>query len=325
MASGRRENRGWLRAVGLLCLTLALAIVSVRALIAVPFILMAFALPPHRAATLFLASAFGLLVFADQAPSGLWFAERGWALMLGGWFVALTLRWPSSGFTNRSLGAVAGAFVAVAAILAVRPGAWVVVSWQIGDRIQQGVSSALDALRLMQGGDVSETLVNAVYQTASAQETIFPALLALTSMSALGVAWWLYVRLARGSDQGLAPLRDFRFSDQFVWLLIAGLVPVAAVALEATFGSTLWPGAWGEPPVRFGTNALVFMGALYALRGVAVVLFLYGGLNLIGMIVFVVGLLFVAPVIAAGAMVIGIGDTWLDLRTRARPEVPEGH
>jgi hypothetical protein len=31
-----------------------------------------------------------------------------------------------------------------------------------------------------------------------------------------------------------------------------------------------------------------------------------------------VALLMVAPVVVTGAMVIGIGDTWLDLRGRAR-------
>ncbi len=72
--------------------------------------------------------------------------------------------------------------------------------------------------------------------------------------------------------------------------------------------------AWSEA----GTNALVFMGALYALRGAAVVVFLYGGLNLLGMIVFLFGLLFVAPIVIMAAMVIGIGDTWLDLRSRGR-------
>ncbi len=46
--------------------------------------------------------------------------------------------------------------------------------------------------------------------------------------------------------------------------------------------------------------------------------FLYGGLNLLGMIVFLFGLLFVAPIVIMAAMVIGIGDTWLDLRARGR-------
>jgi hypothetical protein len=66
------------------------------------------------------------------------------------------------------------------------------------------------------------------------------------------------------------------------------------------------------------------MGALYALRGAAVVVFLYGGLNLLGMIVFVFGLLFVAPIVVMAAMVIGIGDTWLDLRSRATPRAEGG-
>jgi hypothetical protein len=67
---------------------------------------------------------------------------------------------------------------------------------------------------------------------------------------------------------------------------------------------------------------VVFMGALYALRGVAVVLFLAGGVSLLGGIFLALGLLLVAPVLMTGAFVIGLGDTWLDLRARRRKTSP---
>ncbi len=307
MRAGHRESRGWLRAAALLAFTAGFSVLQPGVLVAVPFLLLALILPPHRLVALLLASAVGYLVFRGSGHPGLWFIERGWALLLGGWFVALTLRWPGSGFSSRALGALAGALAVTATILAVRPGEWTVVRWLVESRIRQGLGSALEALRLMQGdGEMSETLVNAAYQTADIQGAVFPAFLGLTSLSALGVAWWLYVRLARGSDQGVGPLRDFRFNDQLMWVVIAGL---GAVLLGSS-------PAWSDA----GTNALVFMGALYALRGAAVVLFLYGGLNLLGMIVFLFGLLFVAPIVLMAAMVIGIGDTWLDLRSRSTPQ-----
>jgi hypothetical protein len=56
---------------------------------------------------------------------------------------------------------------------------------------------------------------------------------------------------------------------------------------------------------------------LYALRGAAVFLFVSGGLSLFGYFAFVVGLVLAAPVLIGVAMLIGIGDTWLDIRSRA--------
>jgi hypothetical protein len=146
--------------------------------------------------------------------------------------------------------------------------------------------------------------VSAVYRTVEVQAAVFPALLGIASMASLGVAWWLYVRLSSGSDQGLGPLRDFRFNDHLVWLFIAGLVLVVI--------------RWGDALAGVGANAVVFMGALYALRGAAVIMFLSGGLSLFGYVLVGLGLLFVPPLVLVGALVVGIGDTWLDVRNRTR-------
>ncbi|NIP56735.1 MAG: DUF2232 domain-containing protein, partial [Gemmatimonadetes bacterium] len=163
---------------------------------------------------------------------------------------------------------------------------------------------ALSLVRNAGGPDaVPPELADAVYRTVEIQGIVFPALLGLASLGALGVAWWIYVRLATGGDQGLAPLAHFRFHDQLVWLFIVGLVLVLA-------------GSSGTLE-RAGTNAVVFMGALYALRGAAVLIFVTGGLSLAGSALLALALLFVAPVLLAGAMLVGLGDTWFDLRARA--------
>jgi hypothetical protein len=123
-------------------------------------------------------------------------------------------------------------------------------------------------------------------------------------MASLAVAWWARTRLLGEGDQGLGPLRHFRFNDHLVWLLVAGLLLLVV--------------QWGDALVRLGSNTVVFMGALYALRGAAVFMFVSGGLSLIGYATFFVGLVLAAPVVLGVAMVIGIGDTWLDIRARAR-------
>ena len=196
--------------------------------------------------------------------------------------------------------------MAVAAVvLAARSGSWGTVEWAVEQRISQGLGTALEALRMMRGGQaLPPALVTAVHETVRAQAKVFPALLGLSSMAALGVAWWVYVRLSSGSDRGVGPLRDFRFNDHLVWVFIAGLVLL------------LTP--WEDVLARVGANTVVFMGALYALRGAAVILFLSGGLSLVGYVMLILGLLFLPPLVLTGAMVIGIGDTWLDVRRKLR-------
>jgi hypothetical protein len=52
------------------------------------------------------------------------------------------------------------------------------------------------------------------------------------------------------------------------------------------------------------------------LRGAAVFVFLSGGLSALGYALMLVGLVIAAPVFMSMAMLIGVGDTWLDLRSR---------
>jgi hypothetical protein len=224
--------------------------------------------------------------------------------MAGGCFAALTLRRPNASFSGRALAALAVGAGATGLFLGLRSGAWASVRWAVRDRMIDGVSTAIEAWRLVRGGEaVPPALVSAVYRTVELQTAVFPALVGIASMAGLGVAWWLYVRLSSGSDQGLRPVRDFRFNDHLVWLFIGGLVLLVI--------------RWGDALASVGANAVVFMGALYALRGAGVIMFLSGGLSLFGYVLFGLGLLFVPPLVLVGALVVGIGDTWLDVRSKA--------
>ena len=88
----------------LLVATVGFSVAQPAVLLAVPFMLMGLVLQPHRLSTLVLAGLAAFLVFGGPPQPGLWYVERGWALLLGGWFVALTLRWPASAFAARALG-----------------------------------------------------------------------------------------------------------------------------------------------------------------------------------------------------------------------------
>ncbi len=98
-------------------------------------------------------------------------------------------------------------------------------------------------------------------------------------------------------------LPEFRFPDGLLWVLIGGLA-LLVLPLDA----------WS---VRLGSNLVFFMGALYALRGLAVVaaLVLGMGAQLPALIALsVVGLL-LYPIVVAGTLLLGVTDTWLDLRS----------
>lgn len=138
--------------------------------------------------------------------------------------------------------------------------------------------------------------------------SVFPALLALESLAALAVAWGLYHRLSRVRiGAPLRPLREFRFNDQLVWGMIAGLTIVLLPTLAALRGA--------------GENLLVFFGMLYVVRGLAVLFWFSAS----GAVAITIATLLFWPFVAALALGVGLGDTWVDWRGRAaRPRDPSG-
>ena len=310
MEDSPRPERGWRRAAGLLLVGPMLGVTSVASMIAIPFIALALILGARRLGALVVAGLALAFAIGGLPRDAIWYLERGWAVLLAGWFVALTMRWPDAGFFSRGLGAVLGTFAMVAVFLEAQPGNWAHIDWLVNQRIMAGTDATMAALadlaRLFGNPDAQlpERLVPAAYQAAEQQGRAFPALLGLSSLAALGVAWWGYVRLALGHDRGVGPLRDFRFNDHLVWLFIGGLL-VMALGL-------------GDGAERAGTNLVVFMGGIYALRGAAVIAFLHGGLSLMGLLLVLFGVFLLGPFLFVGALIIGLGDTWLDLRSRVK-------
>jgi hypothetical protein len=132
---------------------------------------------------------------------------------------------------------------------------------------------------------------------------VMPALLALESLAALALGWALFHRMSSVAiGPPLGKLRDFRFNDHLVWGVAVG----ASVFLLQAF-------AEGK---NAGLNLLLFFGCLYILRGVGILAWMSRSRALKWMLV---ALAVVAwPLVAALAFGLGLGDTWLDLRTRAQ-------
>jgi len=134
---------------------------------------------------------------------------------------------------------------------------------------------------------------------------LYPALLALESLAACALAWGLYHRMSRARlGAAMAPFRCFRFSDELIWALVAGMTITVLPALDA---------------LRLvGANLVVFFGALYALRGFGVIAWFYPqptlGAQLAASAVAVVLL----PVSLPLAVGLGVTDTWIDWRRRVR-------
>jgi len=295
---------GWGTPLLLLGAVLLTATFRLDVLIGLPFVALVLFLPVERRRGIFIAALFAFLVATAPGDSGIWWIERAWTAIATGWFVALSLRWPEVGFLRRGLGAVAGTVGVFGLAFVARPEAWAAVDWRIGERIRVAIATAIETAGALQGEPLPQEARDAITDAVGVQIELFPAILSLGTLAALGLAWWLYGRWARGWARPLGRLREFRFSDHLVWLLIGGLA-------ATLFGI-------GEGWERAGSNTLVFMGALYVLRGIGVVLFVNGGLSFFGAFVFAVAVLFLAPIVIAGMLVIGVGDTWLDLRTRLR-------
>ena len=124
------------------------------------------------------------------------------------------------------------------------------------------------------------------------------------------MAWWLWRRLTARDANPLAALPEFRFRDELIWVMVTAVVLLVLPL--------------GEIATRAGANLAVFMGALYALRGVAVLFAFVGMPGPFGLASgFVIGLV-LFPMLFPSAVVLGLTDTWMDLRTRTlRPRPPK--
>lgn len=298
-----QRGPGWPTVLGLTLVVVAFSVIHPLQLMLVPLALLLVALPPRNPRLLVFAGLLAAVAF--MRPRGpLWSVEWGWALLLSGWFIVAVLVWPRRSFLTRAVAATA-ATVSTGAVLIAGFGSWGELDWAIATQYRELAESIAGA---WPGGVSGEQVVDLA---ASLQASLFPSFLAVGSVAALAVAWWGYSRLARRGEV-LGRLVEFRFPDTLLWVLIAGMALVVVPL-----------GDWGP---RLGSNLVFFMGALYALRGLAVVVALV--LGLVGTqvpVLIALGLVGVLlyPIMVAGTLLLGVTDTWLDLRS-GRVENDEG-
>lgn len=301
-----RPVRGWGGALALALFAVVFSLQSVL-LIAVPLAMLLIALAPARSPYRLLAMIVLALLFAMKPTDPLWYADRGWALLLGGAFVATVAVWPRGGYIGRGLVSV-GVAGALAGTIVWLTGAWDRMAFSLTTQVRRAtnvLAQQIAATPEARATEMADTFRHAV----DVSMLLYPALLALASLASLAVAWWVYRRLVEHTPQALAPLREFRFTDHLVWVLVLG---AALLVLPV-----------GELAERVGANLATFMAALYVLRGAAVVVALTTP-GVFATVVMVVMAAILAPYMASAALVVGLSDTWLDLRSRVRAEGESG-
>lgn len=264
----------------------------------------------------------------NAAPGSFYNLVRGWSLLVAGGFGLICLLGVHRPFFPRALATLGLALVLVSAIGLKGPltpsRATQAVELEFARRNAAATAMFRSVVEehpeIMQRMPEAGTMLAEVDQRLKeASETgvqLFPSLLLLESLIALALAWTTYHRIARTRlGAPLGPLKDFRFNDQLVWGLIAGLAIVFLPALDFIEG--------------VGRNLLVFFGALYAIRGFGVLSWFLapGVLAATLMVGFAMLWWPVLSVVAISGFVLltlaafglGLGDTWADWRRRARP------
>jgi predicted membrane protein DUF2232 len=275
-------------------------------LLIVPLALLIVAMPPRQPALM----AFGtlLLMVALLRPAGdsLWWLGRGWALVLGAWFIGVLAVRPAGGFIDRGLAAVLGAAASAGLLVLTNRAGWLQIDRTVAQSLRDDAAASLSTYWPRIGDDLLESrLRRLVTATVDLYTFVYPAFLAMASLCALAVAWWLWRRLIVKDAQPLARLRDFRFRLAWLWPF---LVSVALILLPMSGGVT-----------RVSANLATLLGALYVLRGFAIVngYFADAGRRA-GLLAgtFWLSSLLLFPLVAVSMLAVGLGDAWVGLRAR---------
>jgi hypothetical protein len=273
-----------------------------------------------RAALAVIWLAVGVWMLLQPAgPPGMAYSQmaRAWAILLAASFGLVSLLSSTAPFFMRALASVGIALAVGLTIALSSPSGIARFQHAGGEEFMRRAAASISELQ--QAGDTEQwkalvakaPMIQAANDLAADVERelpkhttpLIPALLALESLAALGLAWGVYHRLSAVKiGPPLGPLTEFRFNDQLIWALAVGLT----LSLLPAFND-------GR---NAGFNLLLFFGALYAIRGLGILAWISKGryifIILLGLIpqgIFLLGLM---------ALVLGLGDTWLDLRRRAR-------
>jgi hypothetical protein len=249
------------------------------------------------------AASLALLVFGGgggASGSRLAGVTSAYIVLVTAAFVTEVLLHPGP-FLRHALRAMTVAGIATAVLIQVMWGAdgWAALAWEATR--QAGLTMGFIVERAPDAFPLYEPIVRFVSVT-------WPGMLALQTLAGLALAWQLHLRLTSPAlGEPLARFRDFRMGDAWVWGMVAWLgvliLPVSG-ALQVA-----------------GTNLGLVAGALYVLRGAAIVAAFAEafGISAVALVIaagaaaaLALPLIFVLP----GLCTLGITDTWYQYRRR---------
>lgn len=232
------------------------------------------------------------------------------AFFIGG-FIALTLMGVRSLFVRAATAVLFGAIAMITWYAAFHlrftdlQNEIITNTWEAWRRVVAELPAAVPNAETIEQGGVSELVT--WYATAlTTGAFLFPAWIALIALGSARLAWSWYQRIARMPLLSPAGrLRDFRFNDHLIWLLV---VLIAAMVVPLPASAAL-----------VAANALTLVGAFYALRGAAIARTAIVRPSPLFIIILLPIMLAFLPFFLAGLALLGIADTWLDFRRRAAP------
>ncbi len=247
------------------------------------------------------AVAWSALWLQQAGGLGAQFA-RSAAVLVSGSFLALTL-WRPSNQVSRALAATAGGALALAAWMYGLGLRWSAVRAAVEEELVTFQSALRTGWSGREGWSGMSAQMSEMADTVS---MLYPALLALAAIAGLRLAWAWYHRIAdRPVGAPPAPFPAFAFSDQLIWGWVIGLALALVPEPE-----------WARVT---GANVLLVWGALYATRGLAVVVTVASRTPGVVLAVIALITLILMPFVLGGLTIVGFADTWLDFRRRMAP------
>ena len=257
------------------------------------------------------AAALIWMVVAFLHPGGI--ATQvvlAWGVLVTGAFLGLAI-WRPRPWVTVALQASTVAWLALTVIawglglrwsevrLAVAHDGWEMCRQLFGDT---GLPSMVSPQRAASIAGYRDALSEGVAVVAG----LYPALLVLTGLLGLGLAWNWYHRI---SSKPIGPtpagFAAFRFNDQLIWGVVAAL------------GLMILPVP--DPGTSVGANLALVLGGLYAARGAAVVWTSMAAVPGAFLLALGLGMMVLLPIALGGLVSLGLADTWLDFRRRFAP------